>query len=66
MRHQAQNLKAGNFIYLEHDWASGALRVLDSKPAMKGNQWYLALQGYRGLPVEPDRYFNCVISGDMV
>lgn len=66
VRQQAQNLKAGHFVYLEHDWASGALRVLDSKPAMKGNKWYVALQGYCGLTIEPDRYFNCVIMGDMV
>lgn len=66
VRQQAQNLKVGHFVYLEHDWVSGALRVMDSKPAMKTNMWFLAIQKFRGITVEPDRYFNCVISGDMV
>lgn len=66
MRHQAQHLKIEHYVYLEYDLAGGALRVMDSKPAMKANMWFLALQKYRGITVEPDRYFNCVISGDMV
>ena len=66
VRQQAQNLKVGHYVYLEHDWVSGALCVMDSKPAMKTNMWFLAIQKFRGITVEPDRNFNCVISGDMV
>ncbi len=66
MRHQAQHLKAEHYVYLEHNWADGALRVLESEPAAKASMWSLALKNYRRITVEPDRYFNCVISGDMI
>lgn len=66
MRHQAQHLKVEHYVYLEHSWADGALRVLESKPAGKANMWSLALKNYRRITVESDRYFNCVISGDML
>ena len=66
MRRQAQDIKTGHLIYLEHDLERGALEIFDSKRAMKPGMWYLAVQSHRGLTVEPDRYFNCVIMGDMV
>lgn len=66
MRRQAQHIRTGHLIYLEHDLGRGALEIFDSQPAMKPGMWYLAVQSHRGLTVEPDRYFNCVIMGDML
>lgn len=66
MRWQAQDVKSGHLIYLEGDLERGALEIFDSKPAMKTGMWYLAVQSHGKLIVEPDRYINCVIMGDMV
>ena len=66
MRWQAQDIKTGHLIYLEGDLERGALEIYDSKPAMKAGMWYLAVQSQGKMIVEPDRYFNCVIMGDMV
>lgn len=66
MRWQAQDVKTGHLIYLEGDLERGALEIFDSKPAMKNGMWYLAVQSHGKLIVEPDRYINCVIMGDMV
>jgi len=59
VRSQAQHLKRGDLIYQEHDLQGGVLQVLGSSQAYgKGKHWYLGLQGFGGLTVEPDRYFN--------
>jgi hypothetical protein len=59
MRCQAQHLNRGDYIYQEHDLKGGILQVLGSSQALgKGNKWYLGLQGFGGLTVEADRYFN--------
>ncbi len=66
MRRQAQHIQTGYLVYLEHDLERGALEILESQPAMKAGMWYLAIKSHRGVTVEPDRYFNCVIMGDML
>ncbi|NBF11441.1 hypothetical protein [Pseudomonas sp. Fl4BN1] len=61
VRYQAQHLEPGDYIYQEHDLDGGVLRVMGSNKAMgKGNKWYLGLQGFGSMTVEPDRYFNRV------
>lgn len=60
-RHPAKDLVPGDYIVQEHDLQGGILRVLGSSQAHgKGNKWFLGLQGFGSLTVEPDRYFNCI------